>query len=51
MAQTSFWTELQEKEVVVSSAFPQSAAAGTGDNERGKSQYIWQIYLDKRKKA
>lgn len=23
---------------------PAAHAAGTGDNERGKSQYIWQIY-------
>ena len=44
VAQTSFLAEMQKKGTIASSAFPQSAAAGTGDNERGKSQYIWRIY-------
>lgn len=39
MAQTSFWSAMQKKGAVVSSALPQSAVAGTMKNERGKSQY------------
>ena len=39
VAQTSFWTEMQKKGMIVSSAFPQPAAAGTKNMLRGDE--IW----------